>query len=406
MVNTQDTHYDVIIVGAGMVGATVACLLAQIADKQASSALKIGLIESRSAPPFDSNQFDPRVAALTEKTRALLERCSVWEDIQAKRVAPYTAMQVWDAEGTGRISFDCRQVHQPNLGHIVEVSAINSSLMDRLQQLSNVDLYCPAVVNNYTAEEDSVILDLGSGARISANLLIAADGANSSVRQQFQFATRQWDYQQQAIVTTITTERPNQQTAWQRFMPTGPLALLPLNDDGNLHRCSIVWSQDTEEAERLMALSDEDFCQQLSTASEHCLGEVLHTDKRHTFPLRQSHAIDYVMPRVALVGDAAHSIHPLAGQGVNLGFADAQVLVEELTRARDRAVDLGDLAVLKRYQRRRKPDNLAAMATIEGFKRLFGAENLGLRLMRNYGMSAVNQFTSLKNQLIKKAMGL
>lgn len=398
-------HYDVVIVGAGMVGGATACLLAQCKHKSAEK-LKIALIESRAPQAFDASQFDPRVAALTENTRMLLQRCDVWEAICAKRATPYQAMEVWDAEGTGRISFDCRQVHQPNLGHIVEVSAINASLIEKLQQLSNIDLYCPAAINNYNAEEDSVILDLDSGAHISTSLLIAADGANSSIRQQFQFATRHWDYQQQAIVTTIATERPNQQTAWQRFMPTGPLALLPLSDEDGLHRCSIVWSQDTEEAERLMALSDRDFCQQLSTASEHCLGEVLSTDKRHSFPLRQCHAIDYVMPRVALVGDAAHSIHPLAGQGVNLGFADAQVLVEELTRARDRAVDLGDLAVLKRYQRRRKPDNLAAMATMEGFKRLFGAENTGLRLMRNYGMSAVNQFTPLKNQLIKKAMGL
>lgn len=406
MAEFTSSHYDVVIVGAGMVGGATACLLAQ-SEHKAAEKLKIALIESRAPQAFDPSQFDPRVAALTENTRMSLQRCGVWEAICAKRATPYQAMQVWDAEGTGRISFDCRQVHQPNLGHIVEVSAINSSLMDRLQQLSNIDLYCPAVVNNYTAEEDSVILDLSSGAHISANLLIAADGANSSIRQQFQFATRQWDYGQQAIVTTITTQQSNQQTAWQRFMPSGPLALLPLTDNKDeLHRCSIVWSQDSEEAERLMALSDRDFCQQLSTASEHCLGEVLQTDKRHTFSLRQCHAIDYVKPRVALVGDAAHSIHPLAGQGVNLGFADAQVLAEELSRARARDVDLGDLAVLKRYQRRRKPDNLAAMATMEAFKRLFGAENLGLRLMRNYGMSAVNQFTPLKNQLIKKAMGL
>jgi 2-octaprenylphenol hydroxylase len=406
MVNIRDTHYDVIIVGAGMVGTTVACLLAQIADKQGSSALKIGLIESRSAPPFDSNQFDPRVAALTEKTRALLERCSVWEDIQAKRVAPYTAMQVWDAEGTGQINFNCRDVHLPNLGHIVEASAITSSLMARVEPLPNIDIYCPASVEHYQLEEDAVILGLHNQNSISAALLIAADGANSSVRQQFQFATREWDYQQQAIVTTITTERPNQQTAWQRFMPTGPLALLPLNDDGNLHRCSIVWSQDTEEAERLMALGDEDFCEQLSIANEHCLGRVTAVDKRFLIPLRQRHAIDYVKPRVALIGDAAHSIHPLAGQGVNLGFADVQVLVEEIQRAFSRGIDLGELSVLKRYQRRRKPENLAAMATMEGFKRLFGSNSSALRLMRNRGMLGVDQIVPLKNQLIKKAMGL
>jgi len=402
----DQNHYDIIIVGAGMVGATMACLLAKQSRTYKSGPLQIALLEARPAPAFNPEQFDPRVAAIAEKSRQLLDHCGVWEAVVNKRVSPYVAMDVWDAEGTGRIQFDCHDIHQPSLGHIVENAALVDSLMAEIAELDNIRLCCPAVVADYHRSEQGISVQLEDGTPLSAQLLLAADGANSAIRKHFDFATVEWDYGHSAIVTTITTQLPNQQTAWQRFMPTGPLALLPLSDEDGLHRCSIVWSQDTEEAERLMALSDRDFCQQLSTASEHCLGEVLSTDKRHSFPLRQCHAIDYVMPRVALVGDAAHSIHPLAGQGVNLGFADAQVLVEELTRARDRAVDLGDLAVLKRYQRRRKPDNLAAMATMEGFKRLFGAENTGLRLMRNYGMSAVNQFTPLKNQLIKKAMGL
>jgi len=399
-------HYDVVIVGAGMVGAAAACLLAQIGEKHKATPLKIALVESQSPQPFNPSRFDPRVAAITEKSRALLERCGVWKEVAAKRVAPYRAMQVWDAEGTGRISFDCRDVHRPNLGYIVENSALTSSLMAQIEQLSAIDLYCPASVVTYAMQADAVTLSLDNHASISAPLLIAADGANSGIRQHFQFATKEWNYDQQAIVTTIATERPNQQTAWQRFMPTGPLALLPLNDNGDLHRCSIVWSQDTEEAERLMALSDKDFCQQLSRASELCLGEVLGVDKRFLIPLRQRHATDYVMPRVALLGDAAHSIHPLAGQGVNLGVADAQVLVEEIANARSKKMDLGELQVLKRYQRRRKPDNLATMAAMEGFKRLFASDNSALRLMRNMGMSGVNQIKPLKNQLIKKAMGL
>jgi 2-octaprenylphenol hydroxylase len=189
-------------------------------------------------------------------------------------------------------------------------------------------------------------------------------------------------------------------------MPTGPLAFLPLNNMGDDHRCSIVWSQDTQEAERLMTLDDQQFCQQLSKASEYCLGEVLKIQKRFLIPLRQSHATDYVMPRVALIGDAAHSIHPLAGQGANLGFSDGQVLAQEIANAYTRDVDLGDLTVLKRYQRRRKPENLATMAAMEGFKRLFGSQNSTLRLLRNYGLSAVNGLGAIKNKLIKQAMGL
>ncbi|MDG2018552.1 MAG: UbiH/UbiF/VisC/COQ6 family ubiquinone biosynthesis hydroxylase [Porticoccaceae bacterium] len=403
MGNSRD--FDIVIVGGGAVGSAAASLLAKI-TKSTNKPLKIALIESQLPPVFDPNQVDPRVAALTEKTRLMFDQIGIWSKIVDKRACAYKAMNVWDAEGTGRITFDCQQVQQPNLGHIVENSALVSTLIEHIQQQPNIELFCPANIADYQLQEDGITLTLDNEITLSGQLLIAADGANSAVREQFQFATKQWDYGQHAIVTTITTENPNQLTAWQRFMPTGPLAFLPLNTIGDAYCCSIVWSQDTEEAERLMALDDKEFCQQLSRASEHCLGEVLKTEKRYLIPLRQSHATDYVMPRVALIGDAAHSIHPLAGQGANLGFADAQVLAEEMANAYARDLDLGDLTLLKRYQRRRKPENLATMAAMEGFKRLFGSHNSALRLLRNYGLSGINRLGAIKNTLIKQAMGL
>ena len=403
MGNSRD--FDIVIVGGGAVGSAAASLLAKI-TKSTNKPLKIALIESQLPPVFDPNQVDPRVAALTEKTRLMFDQIGIWSKIVDKRACAYKAMNVWDAEGTGRITFDCQQVQQPNLGHIVENSALVSTLIEHIQQQPNIELFCPANIADYQLQEDGITLTLDNEITLSGQLLIAADGANSAVREQFQFATKQWDYGQHAIVTTITTENPNQLTAWQRFMPTGPLAFLPLNTIGDAYCCSIVWSQDTEEAERLMALDDKEFCQQLSRASEHCLGEVLKTEKRYLIPLRQSHATDYVMPRVALIGDAAHSIHPLAGQGANLGFADAQVLAEEMANAYARDLDLGDLTLLKRYQRRRKPENLATMAAMEGFKRLFGSHNSALRLLRNYGLSGINRLGAIKNTLIQQAMGL
>jgi len=403
MGNSRD--FDIVIVGGGAVGSAAASLLAKI-TKSTNKPLKIALIESQLPPVFDPNQVDPRVAALTEKTRLMFDQVGIWSKIVDKRACAYKAMNVWDAEGTGRITFDCQQVQQPNLGHIVENSALVSTLIEHIQQQPNIELFCPANIADYQLQEDGITLTLDNEITLSGQLLIAADGANSAVREQFQFATKQWDYGQHAIVTTITTKNPNQLTAWQRFMPTGPLAFLPLNTIGDAYCCSIVWSQDTEEAERLMALDDKEFCQQLSRASEHCLGEVLKTEKRYLIPLRQSHATDYVMPRVALIGDAAHSIHPLAGQGANLGFADAQVLAEEMANAYARDLDLGDLTLLKRYQRRRKPENLATMAAMEGFKRLFGSHNSALRLLRNYGLSGINRLGAIKNTLIKQAMGL
>ena len=404
----NQTDFDIVIVGGGAVGSAVASLLGQInktvqGDKQQ---LKIALIESYEPPQFDPSQVDPRVAALTEKTRLIFEQIGIWQQLVDKRVCAYKAMNVWDAEGTGRITFDCQQVQQPNLGHIVENSALVSTLIEHLKQQPNIELYCPANIVDYQLQQDVITLTLDNQSVLSAQLLIAADGANSAVREHFQFATKQWDYGQHAIVTTITSENPNQLTAWQRFMPTGPLAFLPLNNIGNDHCCSIVWSQDTAEAKRLMALEDKDFCKELSRSSEHCLGQVLKIEKRHLIPLRQSHATDYVMPRLALIGDAAHSIHPLAGQGANLGFSDAQVLAEEIAKAFARDLDLGDASVLKPYQRRRKPENLATMAAMEGFKRLFGSQNSTLRLLRNYGLSAINGLGAIKNKLIKQAMGL
>jgi len=252
-------EFDIVIVGGGAVGSVAASLLAQI-TKNGDKPLKIALIESQLPPQFDASQTDPRVAALTEKTRSIFERIGIWNKIVDKRSCAYKAMNVWDAEGTGRITFNCQQVQQPNLGHIVENTVLVSTLAEHMQQQSNVEIFCPANVVDYQLQEDAIRLTLDNQSVLSAQLLIAADGANSAVRGHFQFATKQWDYGQHAIVTTITTENSNQLTAWQRFMPTGPLAFLPLNNVGDGHSCSIVWSQDSKEAERLMALEDKQFC--------------------------------------------------------------------------------------------------------------------------------------------------
>ena len=397
----QSRLYDVIVVGAGMVGAAFACLLAR-----SNTNLSIALLEARETAAFDPQQFDPRVAALTEKSRSLLNSCGAWDSIAAQRISAYTAMQVWDAEGTGEIRFDCQDVQQPNLGHIVENSLVVESLLAEVGKLDNIDFICPVSVAEYNQSDSQVSVELSSGETLAASLLVAADGGNSSIREQFKFATREWDYGHSAIVTTVQTESVHQQTAWQRFMPTGPLALLPLDKQGDHHRCSLVWSQESDEAERLMALNDDAFCAELGYASEYCLGEILAVDKRYAIPLRQRHAKDYVVERVALLGDAAHTIHPLAGQGVNLGFADVKALVKVLCAEAARGNDLGSLMTLNKYQRLRKPENLATMAAMEGFKRLFAADNVAVRLLRNMGLGTVNQIQPLKNEIIKQVMGL
>ena len=375
-------------------------------DRRAKPSLKIALIESRPYQDLRGGDFDPRVSAITERTRRLLDGCGLWDAIARERICGYTKMEVWDAEGTGRVRFNCDDLGASNLGHIVENSVIIQALLAEIEALDNVDLICPATICDYQNEDDSISVQIDDGRWLSAALLIGADGANSKVRQHSKVKTKEWSYHQEAIVATIETQYSNQQTAWQCFTPKGPLALLPLNNNGDLCRSSIVWSQESETAKSLMSLSDEQFCAELSRASEYCLGDVVSIDKRFSFPLIQRHAIDYVMPRIALVGDAAHSIHPLAGQGVNMGFADIEVLVEELVRARSRGNDIGDKLILTRYQRRRKPDNLAAMALMEACNRLFIADQLPLRFLRSLGMSTLNKSGVVKNELIKLAMGL
>ena len=403
-----DYEYDVVVAGAGMVGAAFAALLA---TTESGKKLRIAVLEAR---PFEmpdlSDSFDPRVVALTAVSQKLLKDVGAWDQIEAQRVCPYQRMEVWEADGTGHIEFDCAEVRQSSLGYIVENALVVEALLAKLDELKNVTLLCPALVvdvERQAGRREGVLISLEDGRVISTRLLAAADGAHSKVRELCGLSLRQWEYGHHAIVTTVTTEKNHNFTARQRFMPEGPLAFLPLrSESGDCHQCSIVWSQQAEVAESLIALDDEGFCQALARAGEHCLGDIVAVDKRYKIPLTQRHAVDYVVPGVALMGDAAHTIHPLAGQGVNLGFQDVIVLVEEVDRAVKRGLSPGDMWGLGRYQRRRKPHNLGTMAVMEGFKRLFEDQPLPIRLLRNDGMSAVNRLGPIKNLVIRQAMGL
>jgi 2-octaprenylphenol hydroxylase len=316
-------------------------------------------------------------------------------------------MSVWDAEGTGAIEFDRSEADVPALGHIVENRAIVSALLDRIADAPDISLLSPARLEACEREADgSVLATLDNGDCLEASLLVAADGALSRVRDMMGFRTREWDYGHRALVCTVQVEQPNQATAWQRFLPTGPLALLPLPGATDAHYCSIVWSLQEERVEDILALDEADFCGQLGEASEYCLGRILASSPRFAFPLRQRHAVDYVQPGIALVADAAHTIHPLAGQGINLGLQDVAVLAEEILAGHERGTSPGELDLLRRYQRRRKGENLLMMAAMDGFKRLFEEPALPVRWLRNVGMRSVGQLGPLKQQLMRHAMGL
>lgn len=400
---TAIAHYDLIIVGAGLVGASLACAIAQQDNAQL---LRIALVEAGSeAQEFSGENFDPRVVALTQASQNLLAKIGVWDDIVQARACAYRDMHVWDGEGTAAIHFNCAEVRANHLGHIVENSVILTALRKKIAQHDNISLIQPARVmtlNNGSGVE--VVLD--NGETIFTTLLIAADGAHSKVRELAEFATREWDYGHKAIITTVQTELPNQATAWQRFMRTGPLAFLPLATVNEKHFCSIVWSAETALADELMQLSDAEFCIRLGSSFEHKLGNILHSAERYAIPLRQRHAKTYIQPHIVLVGDAAHNIHPLAGQGVNLGLLDVFVLAQEIERALVRKIPLNDFSILRRYQRQRLAGNLIMMSAMEAFKRLFGSNSLMLTWLRNSGMRQLDSITELKKIIVKAAMGL
>ena len=397
-------RYQIVIVGGGMVGTALAAALA-------NTDISIALIEPNTAqqPPHTAlacAEFDTRVSAITAQSETLLTKLGIWHLISEQRKSPYQGMTVWDADGTGEVNFNANELHVPCLGTIIENREIVWALQQVVEQASNIKIIRDYVSHIDNQDEQGLTpVFLSSSKTLTTDLLVGADGALSRIKQWGEFATSEWDYEHQALVATIELEQSHQATAWQRFRSEGPLALLPLAAE-NDKTCSIVWSTNEEECQQLLALDDEAFCQQLGLAFEHRLGQVVKVGPRAAFPLRQRHAKNYVVAGIALVGDAAHTVHPLAGQGVNLGFKDVAALSEELLRADKAGISLGSLSILQRYQRRRQGDNLLMMGAMEGFKRLFGAQQPMIRLLRNQGMRWFNRASAVKQHVVMQAMGL
>ncbi|MCZ6830536.1 MAG: UbiH/UbiF/VisC/COQ6 family ubiquinone biosynthesis hydroxylase [Gammaproteobacteria bacterium] len=398
--------YDVVIVGAGIAGTALAASLL-------GNGLRVALVEANPLPvAWDAQfkgveSFDRRVSALTPASQRMLENLQVWPSIVASRACPYQHMQVWDAEGTGAIEFHAAELDTPVLGHIVENRVLTAALLARVESAAEIRLHNPARVQSLApggAQQPRI--ELEDGSQLSCSLLVGADGALSHLRKLAGFRTREWDYGHHALVCTAETEQPHRATAYQCFLSSGPLAFLPLPSVEGRHFCSIVWSVENELTERLLGLDEKEFAARLALAFEHRLGRLLAVSPRVGFPLRQRHAVDYVQPGIALVGDAAHTLHPLAGQGINLGLQDVAVLADEIDLALQRGADPGALEVLQRYQRRRKGENLLMMAAMDGLKRLFTQQQLPLRWLRNTGMNLVGRALPLKRRLMRHAMGI
>ncbi len=398
--------FDILIVGGGMVGAGVAAL---IGVEPALASARVALLEERPPefPPADDD-IDVRVSALSRASERILDAVGAWPLIEAKHRSAYTNMRVWDAQsspwGGAALHFDASSTSEPNLGHIVENRRVQWALLD-----------CPAFRRQTTVlrtqlsalefAPDRVTAVLNDGRRLSAQVVIGADGAQSASRQFAGLDVTGWSYDQHAFVTHVRTALPHQRTAWQRFLNTGPIAFLPLADG----RSSIVWSTKPEQAAHLLACMPEEAAREIEIASANALGAIEVAGPRAAFPLKLAHARQYCRERFVLVGDAAHAVHPLAGQGVNLGFMDCAALVQVMGEAVTQAGRLDAIAdrrVLRRYERWRKSENLLAMGLIDGLNRLFGTSSEMLGWMRRTGLAAVDRSDIAKRLLIERAMGV
>jgi ubiquinone biosynthesis UbiH/UbiF/VisC/COQ6 family hydroxylase len=386
---------DVAIVGAGMVGAALALSLAR-------TGFDVVLVEPRPPAPWRAeDDVDLRVVALAPSSVGLFERLDVWTSIAAARACPYRHMQVWDALAPGQLRFDAADQGLAALGHIVENRLIQHALWRALEAEPRIALRCPAQVTATEDDDDRRALVLDDGSRIAARLVVAADGGDSALRKMAGIDTRDRAYGQRAIVAHVATERAHEDTAWQRFLPGATLAFLPLSDG----RSSIVWSVPDAEGTRLLALDDGAFCAELGAAFDFRLGAIQATTARVAFPLRLRLAERYLAPRLTLVGDAAHVVHPLAGQGVNLGLRDVDELAGVLLAARNAKRDFAGAPVLRQFERRRRSDNALSAHAFDAIQRVFASEAMPLAALRGAALSVVDRIGPLKRLFAEHAAG-
>ena len=384
------SQFDLIIVGGGLAGASLAVALRD-------SRLSIALVES--SPPRRPEGWDARIYAVSPTNAAFLDQIGAWKHLDRERLCPISAMQVFGDDG-GRIDFSAYETGVSELGWIAESSLLACEFWESLKRQSNVTLFCPARPEALAVDADAASLTLGDGTHLTARLIVGADGRDSWVRQQAGLTATHTPYDEKGLVANFTTEKAHRGIAHQWFRADGVLAYLPL--PGN--RISIVWSTPDAHADELLALSPEALCARVAEAGAHTLGELELLTAPAAFPLRLMRVPQTVSQRLALVGDAAHGIHPLSGHGINLGFQDARVLAE-LLAATPVWDDIGNTALLARYQRARKEETLLMQSTTDGLRRLFKTSLPGAKPLRNFGLGLTNRLVPVKSVLVRYALG-
>ena len=386
--------YDIVICGGGMIGAALATLLAP-------NGFSIAILDGHKPSRYDlSQKFDLRISALSPKSAQVMQQSAAWEILQGMRLCPYKRMRVWEIAGFGDLMFSANQVGAADLGHIVENRLVQHGLWQALQSNDNVKIICPASPEHFHRDGKAMRIDLDTGQSISARLVVGADGAQSKVRQSFGVGVNRGQYQQACLVASVNTQLGQQDITWQRFVNTGPQAFLPLLGQHG----SVVWYHQTDHARALANLTNADLAGEIMAHFPAELGAIEVTAKA-SFGLQKQHAQSYCMDGMVLIGDAAHVINPLAGQGVNLGFQDVSSLAEILKEARNSGEDWSTVGVLSRYQKQRKLANSIMLHSMDAFYHGFSQTGTKSKWLRNM-MLASAKVPLIKKQVIRYAMGI
>lgn len=387
---------DVVVVGGGIIGGTFACLLGQ-------AGIKVLLLDAGVRQVNSLKKVDARVFAITLASEQILKKAGAWRRINENDIACFRKMHVWDENGLGEINFDSASICQATMGYIISHQVIVDALQEKLLDMENVRCIwsvSPAFIKN---ESDAMLLETEDGLQFRSKLVVAADGSNSKIRALANIHYQKHDYKQSALACVVTTEYPHAEVARQRFLKRGPLAFLPMVDP---HQSAIVWSSSPDHVQRLKDIDKAAFHFELSEAFANELGEIKDSTERMVFPLSRAQAEHYIQPRMALIGDSAHTVHPLAGLGANLGLLDAAALAEVLIDTVQRGRDPGRLQVLRRYERWRKGENHSMMYMMDGFKHLFENQTQSVQWLRNFGLDMVDSLPVAKHIIMKRAMGI
>jgi len=391
-------NFDCVIVGGGMIGAASAVALADLG-------LEVAIVERSSCQDFDAHlPIDLRVSAISIATQQLLEQLGAWRSLSQKRMCPYSRLGVWETE-LSYTEFDAQTINQPTLGHIVENKVIQLSLWEVIEKNKNITIFCPNTLLSFKQNSEEVIIEL-EGETLKSKLLVAADGANSKVRALANIGVTGWDYDQSAMLINVETELAQQNITWQQFYETGPVAMLPLSGESELGGyASLVWYHKKSEIKRLSSLTNDQLESEVMKKFPKRLGKIKVIDKG-AFPLIRKHANTYQKNRVILLGDAAHTINPMAGQGVNIGFKDVKALQHIIAKAIGNDESWSDVNVIARYEKQRRKDNLLMMTAMDTLYSSFSHPSVIAKITRNFGLILANHSGVIKNKALAYACGL